>query len=87
MPCCKPPWFQQKGRATPTRYLILNGDTPLLSEGTVRELLRVHEEEHAAVTVLTAILDEASGYGGRFDQEIWRTIGSDPTTSVEDRRR
>ena len=57
------PVFHQKARATPTRYLILNGDTPLLSEGTVRELLRVHEEQHAAVTVLTAILDDASGYG------------------------
>ena len=57
------PVFQQKARALPTRYLILNGDTPLLTEGTVRELLRVHEEQNAAVTVLTAVLDDASGYG------------------------
>jgi bifunctional UDP-N-acetylglucosamine pyrophosphorylase/glucosamine-1-phosphate N-acetyltransferase len=57
------PVFHQRPRATPSHYLILNGDTPLLSEGTVRELLRVHEEQHAAVTVLTAVLDDASGYG------------------------
>ena len=29
----------------------------------MRELLLVHEEEHAAVTVLTAVLADASGYG------------------------
>ena len=33
------PVFQQKAKALPTRYLILNGDTPLLSEGTVRNYL------------------------------------------------
>ena len=27
----------------PTRYLILNGDTPLLTEQTVRELLAMHD--------------------------------------------
>ncbi|MEY4704318.1 MAG: Bifunctional protein GlmU [Nitrospirota bacterium] len=50
-------------RGAPSRYLILNGDTPLLQEKTVRELLRVHEAERAAVTILTAMLDDASGYG------------------------
>jgi bifunctional UDP-N-acetylglucosamine pyrophosphorylase/glucosamine-1-phosphate N-acetyltransferase len=41
----------------------LNGDTPLLREATVRELLRVHEAERATVTILTAVLEDASGYG------------------------
>jgi bifunctional UDP-N-acetylglucosamine pyrophosphorylase/glucosamine-1-phosphate N-acetyltransferase len=50
-------------RGAPSRYLILNGDTPLLQEKTVRELLRVHEAERATVTVLTAVLADASGYG------------------------
>jgi bifunctional UDP-N-acetylglucosamine pyrophosphorylase / glucosamine-1-phosphate N-acetyltransferase len=49
------------GRAT--TYVILNGDTPLLTDATVRDLLRVHEEEKAAVTILTAVLDDPSGYG------------------------
>lgn len=47
----------------PVRYLILNGDTPLLSDATIHELLRVHEDEKAVVTILTAVLDEAAGYG------------------------
>ena len=55
--------FEEVGRPAPARYLILNGDTPLLRESTVRELLRVHHEEGATVTMLTAVLDDAGGYG------------------------
>ena len=54
--------LRARGRAAGT-YLILNGDTPLLTEATVRRLLKVHEEEKAAVTILTAIVDDPSGYG------------------------
>jgi bifunctional UDP-N-acetylglucosamine pyrophosphorylase/glucosamine-1-phosphate N-acetyltransferase len=55
--------FPEQVPNSPSRYLILNGDTPLLSEETVRRLLLVHEERKAAVTLLTAVLDDASGYG------------------------
>ncbi|HSL05872.1 MAG TPA: bifunctional UDP-N-acetylglucosamine diphosphorylase/glucosamine-1-phosphate N-acetyltransferase GlmU [Nitrospiraceae bacterium] len=57
------PVFAVGKRGAPSRYLILNGDTPLLQEKTVRELLRVHEAERATVTILTAMLEDASGYG------------------------
>lgn len=57
------PVFGVGKRGAPSSYLILNGDTPLLREETVRELLRVHEAERATVTLLTAELDDASGYG------------------------
>ncbi|MGH7181772.1 MAG: bifunctional UDP-N-acetylglucosamine diphosphorylase/glucosamine-1-phosphate N-acetyltransferase GlmU [Nitrospiraceae bacterium] len=57
------PVFAAGKRGAPSSYLILNGDTPLLQESTVRELLRVHEVNRATVTVLTAVLDNASGYG------------------------
>ena len=50
-------------RGAPSSYLILNGDMPLLQEATVRNLLRVHEAERATVTILTAVLEDASGYG------------------------
>ena len=50
-------------RGAPSSYLILNGDMPLLQEATVRKLLRVHEAERATVTILTAVLEDASGYG------------------------
>ena len=57
------PVFAVGKRGAPSWYLILNGDTPLLRETTVRELLRVHEANQATVTVLTAVLQDASGYG------------------------
>src|ERR1043165_9357606 len=57
------PVFAVGKRGAPSWYLILNGDTPLLRDTTVRELLRVHEANQATVTVLTAVLQDASGYG------------------------
>ena len=57
------PAFCDDDEARPTNYLILNGDTPLLKEETARELLRVHQTQGATVTILTAMLDDPSGYG------------------------
>jgi bifunctional UDP-N-acetylglucosamine pyrophosphorylase/glucosamine-1-phosphate N-acetyltransferase len=58
----RPVFFGTK-EPRPTNYLILNGDTPLLKERTVRELLRVHHSEGATVTILTAMLESPGGYG------------------------
>jgi UDP-N-acetylglucosamine pyrophosphorylase len=43
--------------------LILSGDVPLLSQATVAQLLESHRRTGADVTVLTAILDDPTGYG------------------------
>ena len=51
-----------RGKA-PAAYLILNGDTPLLQESTLRALLQTHRAAGATVTLLTAILDNPGGYG------------------------
>ena len=45
------------------RCLILNGDTPLLTEDTVRELLDYHQSTQSVVTILTTVLEDPSGYG------------------------
>ncbi|MEC4888843.1 MAG: bifunctional UDP-N-acetylglucosamine diphosphorylase/glucosamine-1-phosphate N-acetyltransferase GlmU [Nitrospira sp.] len=58
----RPVFVSGKGKL-PAAYLILNGDTPLLQETTVQELLRVHHASGATVTMLTALLDDPSGYG------------------------
>ncbi len=55
--------FSGSDGSAPTLFLILSGDTPLLREETVRELLRVHQKEKAAVTILTAMVVDPSGYG------------------------
>jgi bifunctional UDP-N-acetylglucosamine pyrophosphorylase/glucosamine-1-phosphate N-acetyltransferase len=43
--------------------LVLPGDTPLLRPGTIAELVGEHRRAGAACTVLTAKLDDPTGYG------------------------
>jgi bifunctional UDP-N-acetylglucosamine pyrophosphorylase/glucosamine-1-phosphate N-acetyltransferase len=43
--------------------LLLYGDVPLLSSGTLLRLLEAHETKRAAATVLTTELDDPYGYG------------------------
>ncbi len=76
------PVFGEPGRPAPSVYVILNGDTPLLREATVRELLRVHQAENAAVTILTAVMDDAGGYGRVVRQS---SSGNQVSRIVEDR--
>jgi bifunctional UDP-N-acetylglucosamine pyrophosphorylase/glucosamine-1-phosphate N-acetyltransferase len=75
------PVFVESGRAVPGQFLILNGDTPLLREATLRELLEVHRRQEAAVTILTAMLDDASGYG----RVVRSSSGESVSRIVEDR--
>ncbi|GJL65787.1 MAG: bifunctional protein GlmU [Nitrospirales bacterium] len=60
--------------------LILNGDTPLLTEATVRTLLDSHESSQATVTILTTILENPKGYG-----RVVRGSESQVLQIVEDR--
>jgi bifunctional UDP-N-acetylglucosamine pyrophosphorylase/glucosamine-1-phosphate N-acetyltransferase len=60
--------------------VILPGDTPLLRPGTVAQLLRSHRDSDAALTVLTAIVDDPSGYG-----RIVRAKNGDVARIVEER--
>ncbi len=55
--------FQRARGGSASAYVILNGDTPLLKESTLRELVRQHETDNAAVTILTAVLEDPTGYG------------------------
>lgn len=43
--------------------LVLNGDHPLFTQETLSKLIEKHREEGAAATVLTARLDDPTGYG------------------------
>jgi len=45
------------------QILILNGDTPLLTEATVASLLAHHQAESATLTLLTTELTDPGGYG------------------------
>jgi bifunctional UDP-N-acetylglucosamine pyrophosphorylase/glucosamine-1-phosphate N-acetyltransferase len=51
--------------------VVLPGDTPLLRPGTLARLVRAHHAHDDAATLLTAVLDDPTGYGrvvrGRYD--------------------
>lgn len=49
--------------ATDGDVLILPGDTPLLRPGTVAKLLEAHRQSGAAMTVLSAVVEDPTGYG------------------------
>ena len=58
----------------PATILVLPGDVPLLSEATLRRLVDHHEATGAAATLLTARVEDATGYG-RVLREHGRPVG------------
>jgi len=43
--------------------LVLCGDGPLITSATIRKLLHAHHTTHAAATLATSVIPDASGYG------------------------
>ena len=43
--------------------VVLCGDTPLITGNTIRELYEKHKKESNGVTVLSAMIDDPTGYG------------------------
>lgn len=43
--------------------VVVNGDHPLITAATLRELAEAHERSGAAATIATAVLDDPTGYG------------------------
>ena len=48
---------------TDGNVVILNGDAPLITAETIKDVIAYHNENKNAVTVITAVLDDATGYG------------------------
>ncbi|MEL6354211.1 MAG: bifunctional UDP-N-acetylglucosamine diphosphorylase/glucosamine-1-phosphate N-acetyltransferase GlmU [Cyanobacteria bacterium J06627_28] len=46
--------------------LVLNGDVPLLKPETIEKMVTVHNENGNAATILTAQMDDPTGYGRVF---------------------
>jgi len=55
--------------------LVLYGDVPLLQSTTLRTLLDVHRRQQATVTVVTAGLDNPTGYGRILRDTAGRITG------------
>ena len=60
--------------------LVLYGDVPLISEKTLKEMIKIHNGSGADSTVLTAFVDNPSGYG-----RIIRDSSGDFLKIVEDK--
>ncbi len=43
--------------------IVLNGDVPLVTPETLRDLSRAHQSSGGAATIVTAVLDDPAGYG------------------------
>src|ERR1700722_11458952 len=56
-------WFAVNNSDVPDNLMVLSGDVPLIRAETLKELMEVHAEEKAAMTILTAIPENAFGYG------------------------
>jgi bifunctional UDP-N-acetylglucosamine pyrophosphorylase/glucosamine-1-phosphate N-acetyltransferase len=53
----------QKALAGYDHVIVLSGDAPMIAAETVARLLKFHLDQRAAMTLLTAELDNPSGYG------------------------
>ena len=49
--------------ATPEHLLVLSGDVPLIRPETIAGMCQVHLRERAAMTILTAVPPDPTGYG------------------------
>lgn len=56
-------YFAQTGTVIPKHLLVLSGDVPLIRSETIASICEIHLQEHAAMTILTAVPDDPTGYG------------------------
>ena len=55
--------------------IVLSGDTPLITANTLRQLIAEHQEQKAAVTVLTTTAQNPTGYGRILRNELGQISG------------
>ncbi|QKW27942.1 bifunctional UDP-N-acetylglucosamine diphosphorylase/glucosamine-1-phosphate N-acetyltransferase GlmU [Streptomyces similanensis] len=69
--------LQELGGSVEGTVIVVCGDTPLLTAGTLRDLAAAHTADGNAVTVLTAEVPDATGYG-----RIVRDAASGAVTAI-----
>jgi bifunctional UDP-N-acetylglucosamine pyrophosphorylase / glucosamine-1-phosphate N-acetyltransferase len=55
--------FSFTGQKVPQHLLVLSGDVPLIRPETLQQMCSFHLEQHAAMTILTAVPPNPTGYG------------------------
>jgi bifunctional UDP-N-acetylglucosamine pyrophosphorylase/glucosamine-1-phosphate N-acetyltransferase len=56
-------FFTLSGSPTPENLLVLSGDVPLIRPETISSICDMHLREDAAMTILTAVPPDPTGYG------------------------
>ncbi len=56
-------YFAISGEALPKHLLVLSGDVPLIRSETIESICKLHLLEQAAMTILTAVPADPTGYG------------------------
>jgi len=56
-------WLELAGAPLPKHLLVLSGDVPLIRPETLSALCELHLRERAAMTILTAVPKDPTGYG------------------------
>ncbi|MFJ3825327.1 bifunctional UDP-N-acetylglucosamine diphosphorylase/glucosamine-1-phosphate N-acetyltransferase GlmU [Streptomyces nodosus] len=69
--------LEELGGSVDGTVVVVCGDTPLLTGGTLRRLAGTHQQDGNAVTVLTAEVPDATGYG-----RIVRDAGTGAVTAI-----
>lgn len=71
--------------------MILCGDTPLITGKTLSELVKAHRKGEYGVTVLSAIVDDATGYGrivrnkdGEFEKIVEQKDADEEERSIKE---
>ncbi|GAB3128119.1 bifunctional UDP-N-acetylglucosamine diphosphorylase/glucosamine-1-phosphate N-acetyltransferase GlmU [Glaciibacter psychrotolerans] len=71
--------------------LVVNGDVPLLDAATLTDFIAAHRASQAAATVLSAVFDDATGYGriirsesGSFDRIVEQKDATDAEKAVDE---
>ncbi len=70
-----------------SQYVIMCGDTPLLTKETISALVKYHQTERATLTLLTTHLSDPSGYGRvlRNEEETVCRVVEDRDASPEEK--
>jgi len=75
-------WFELSGGAVPKHLLVLSGDVPLIRAETIAALCELHLRERAAMTILTAVPADPTGYG----RVLRRLEGSAEVTAIVEQK-
>jgi bifunctional UDP-N-acetylglucosamine pyrophosphorylase/glucosamine-1-phosphate N-acetyltransferase len=74
--------FAATAEAPPENLLVLSGDVPLIRPETIQSVCEAHIDEAAAMTILTAVPPDPTGYG----RVLRKSPGSSEVTAIVEQK-